>query len=57
MDDELVGDNVVLADGFCNEVLRQLRGLTRRQQPAGHVAAVDVDDHVQVVVGPFLRTQ
>ena len=32
-------------------------GLTRGQQPAWDIAAVDVDDHVEVVVGPFLRTE
>src|SRR3954453_3015110 len=57
MDGQLVGEDVVLTDGLGDELLSQLGRLTLGQQPARNVAAVDVDDDVEVEIGPFLRTQ
>jgi hypothetical protein len=41
---------MVSASSFC-----QGGGFGLGDQPADHVAAVDVDDHIQVEVGPFRR--
>ena len=39
-----------------DQVLGERRGLALGQQPARYVTAVDVDDHVEVEVRPFLRS-
>jgi hypothetical protein len=40
-----------------NEAPRQRGGLSMRQKPANNVAAVDVEDDVQVVIVPPVRTE
>ena len=45
------------AAGLRDELLGQGGALLRGQQPAGHVAAEDVQEHVEVVVGPLHRAE
>jgi len=47
--------DALFADGFLDKNSRQLRTLAIGDHPAHDIAAVDVDNHVEVVVGPLLR--
>ena len=56
VDVELAGGNVVFTDGLLDELLSQFGAFPRGDHPAGDVAAEDVEDHVQIEVGPLGRT-
>jgi len=53
---QLVGIDPVLADAVRQQSLRREGVLPASHHPAHHVTTVDVDDHVQVVIGPLGRT-
>ncbi len=53
---ELAGGNLVLADGFLDELLGQFGAFPVRDHPAGNVATEDVEDDVEIEVGPLDRT-
>ena len=53
MDGELPGGNLVFADGFFDELPGQFGAFSRRHHPAGDVATEDVQDDVEIKVGPF----
>ena len=55
MEAELPAGDALLGAGRGDELLGQDGGLAGGDHPADDVAAVDVQDHVQVVVGPFRR--
>ena len=55
VDRQLIFANRLVFNRFSNQTRCQIGALAVGQHPAGHVAAVDVQNHVQVVVGPFLR--
>jgi len=57
VDVELAGRNLVLADGFLNELPGQFSALARRDHPADDVAAEDIQDDIQIEVGPLGRTE
>src|SRR5450759_420604 len=52
---QLVAADVLLCAGLADQRLGQRRGLPGGDHPAGDVAGVDVQDHVQVEVGPLGR--
>jgi hypothetical protein len=56
VDGELARSDGLLGDGVGDEPLGQGGRLAGGQEPPGHVAAVDVEDHVEVVGGPLGRT-
>ena len=56
VNDQLFGLHVLFLDRRFNELLGQAGAFAVRQHPADNAAAVDVEDHVQVVVSPFFRT-
>ena len=47
----------VFADGFLDELLGQFGGFPMGDHPAGDVAAEDVEDDVEIEVGPLGRPQ
>jgi len=49
--------NRLLLAGLVDELLCELRGLTLGHHPPDDVAAEDVEDHVQVEVGPLHRPE
>lgn len=53
VDGQLVGVDVLLGDGVGQEPLGQYGGLVGGEHPPDDVAGVDVDDAVQVEVGPL----
>src|SRR5713226_4897193 len=55
MDGELARRDVLLLAGFPDEPLSQACALVGRHHPADDVAAEDVEDHVQMEVGPLDR--
>ena len=55
MKDQLSGADSLLRACLLNELLGQCCGLPGGHHPADHVAAEDVQDHVQVEVGPLDR--
>jgi hypothetical protein len=55
VDAQLAAGDALLGAGRRDELLGQDGGLTGGDHPADHVPGVDVQDHVQVVVGPFRR--
>jgi hypothetical protein len=57
MDGQLVEIDALLADAVSQQPLDQRRRLSRGQHSVDHIAAVDVEDDVEVVVGPLHRTQ
>ena len=57
VDRELAGDDALLLAGLADQALREGCAFVTREHPAHHVAAEDVEDHVQVKVGPLGRTQ
>ena len=52
---ELVRRDVLLGDGFGDQLLGQRRALLWSNHPADDIAAEDIEDHVQVKAGPFGR--
>src|ERR1039457_4447179 len=56
MDGKLADRNLMLADGLLDELLAQFSGFPIRDHPAGNVAAENVEDDVQIEVGPLDRT-
>ena len=56
MNGELARRNLVLADGFLDELLGQFTALPVGDHPPGDVAAEDVHDDIKVEVGPLYRT-
>ena len=52
MEGQLPGRNRLLGDGLGDQAFSQVGLLAVGDHPADHVAAVDVEDDVQVVVGP-----
>ena len=50
---ELVWFNVLLATALGDEALRERGTFSVSQHPANHVAGKDVEDDVEVVVGPL----
>src|SRR6202022_1413781 len=55
VDAQLPAGDALLGAGRGDELLGQGGGLAGGDHPAHGVAGVDVQDHVQVVVGPFRR--
>ena len=55
MDGQLVTSDALTVDGFAEQRFGQSVVLRARQHPAGHIPAVNIDDHLQVVVGALLR--
>jgi len=47
----------VLADGLLDELLGQFGAFPGRDHPAGDVAAEDVEDDVEIEVGPLGRAR
>ena len=57
MDGELVRHDVLLAAGLTNQPLGQLGALAFGDHPADDVAAEDVEDHIEIELGPFDRPE
>jgi hypothetical protein len=57
VDGELTGGDLMLADGLLDESPGQFGAFLVRHHPAGDVPAEDVEDDVEVEVGPFGRTE
>src|SRR5437879_4875750 len=57
MNRQLVSRDVLLVDGIGEQALGQLGRFTPGQQPARHVAGEDIDDDVQVEIGPLDRPE
>ena len=57
VDGQLVAGDVLSGDRLGEQCLGESGALGAGQHPAGHVAAPDVDDHVQVVVGLLHRAE
>jgi len=57
VDRQLVTCHPFLDHRLADEPLGQAVAFTMGQQPAHHVAAEDIEDHVQVEVGPLGRSQ
>src|SRR5208282_6544648 len=57
MQRELAGPDVLFRAALLDQPLGQLCTLAMRNHPAGDVAAEDIEDHVEVEVGPFGRPQ
>jgi hypothetical protein len=57
VDVELTGGNLVLANGLLNELLGQFRALPMHDHPADGIATEDVEDDIEIEIGPFGRTQ
>ena len=55
-DGKLAGRNLLLDDGFLDELLGQFGAFARSDHPAGDVAAEDIEDHVEIEVGPLHGT-
>ena len=55
VDGQLPAADALLRAGLGDQLLGQVGGLAGGDHPADDVAAVDVEDHVQVVVGPLRR--
>ena len=56
MERECPGSNVFFLQGIGDELLGEFRGLPMSDEPTDDVAAVDVEDHVEMEAGPFGRT-
>ena len=57
VDGQLTGLDVLLRAGVLDESSGELRALARRHHPAGDIAAEDIQDDVEVKVGPLGRTE
>jgi hypothetical protein len=55
MEREGSGSDVFLLQGVGDELLSEVRGLPMSEQLTDDVAAVDVEDHVEMEAGPFGR--
>lgn len=53
VDDQLVGFDVLFFKRRFDQLLGQVGTLAIGQHPPDHAAAVDVDDHVEVIICPF----
>ena len=56
MEREGPGSNVFFLQGIGDELLGEFLGLPMSDEPTDDVAAVDVEDHVEMEAGPFGRT-
>ena len=56
MDGELAGRDDLFCASLLDELLGQFGAFARRDHPAGDVAAEDVEDDVEIEVGPLGRT-
>ncbi len=54
VNDQLIRRDLLFFDRFADQPLGQIGTLGMGQHPADGAAAVDVDDRVEVVIGPFL---
>src|ERR1039457_6792790 len=50
---ELAGDDLVLGTGFGDELAGQFLALPMRPHPADDIPAEDVEDYIEVEVGPL----
>jgi hypothetical protein len=57
VDDQFAWVDVLPIDRVADEPLGQIGIFTRREHPPDGVAAVNVEDHIKVVIGPFRRAQ
>jgi hypothetical protein len=57
MDDELVGPDVLTLAALRDQHFGQGGALLPCQQPTHHIATEDIQQHVEVVVGPLHRAQ
>src|SRR5229473_2106167 len=55
MQRQRAGGDVMLGHGLGDQRFGQLRGLPQGDHPADHIAAEDVEDHVQVIATPLDR--
>src|SRR5271165_1204827 len=55
MERQGAGSDVFLLQSIGNELLGEFCGLPMRDQPTNDVAAVDVEDHIEMEAGPFGR--
>lgn len=55
MNDQLRWIDAFLANGFGQQHTRDLRAFTIGDRPANDVAAIDVDDHIEIEIRPLLR--
>jgi hypothetical protein len=53
MDGELAGLDLLFLAGLLDQAFGKLGALTGSHHPPDHIAAEDVENHVEVVVGPF----
>jgi len=54
---QLVELDRLLVAGFFNDPLSQGCGFLSCEHPADHIMAENVEDHIEVVVGSFDRTE
>ena len=57
MEEQLAWPDPLHRAGLGDEPLGQRGGLAWRDHPPNHVSAEDIEDHVEVEVGPLHRTQ
>jgi len=57
MQRELSGSDVLFCTALLDQTLGQLRTFAHGHHPAGDVAAEDIEDHVEIKVGPLRRAQ
>src|SRR3989337_306334 len=57
MNRELALLNILLCAGFTDNLLRQCSRFSQCDHPADDIAAEDVQNHIQVKVGPFYWTE
>ena len=57
MDRELITADALLDERLANHFCGEMLGFPAGQHPSHDVAAVDVEDHVEVVVGPLRRSE
>ena len=53
VDGELTGRNILLGAGFFDQSGSQCGGFAQRHHPADDVAAEDIQNHVQIKIGPL----
>jgi len=57
MHTELTRADILLGAGFFNKLLSKDARFSMRDHPTHHIAAEDVQDHVEVEVGPLSRPE
>ena len=57
MQRELSGSDVLFCTALLDQALGQLRAFAYGHHPAGDVAAEDIEDHLEINVGPLRRAQ